>query len=38
MLPYVVIVSYVLSDGWLIIRLKKVTGDFVQTLEVNAVL
>ena len=25
-------------DGWLIIRLKKITGDFFQTLEVNAVL
>ena len=38
MLPYVVIASYVRTDGWLIIRLKKITSDFFQTLEVNAVL
>ena len=34
MLPYVVIASYVCTDGWLIIRLKKITGD----LKCNAVL
>ena len=29
MLPYVVIASYVRTDGWLIFRLKKkITGDF----------
>ena len=26
--PYFVITIYVRTDGWLIIRLKKVTGDF----------
>ena len=26
MLPYVVIASYVRTHGWLIIRLKKITG------------
>ena len=29
MLPYVVIASYVRTDGWLIIRLEKITGDCV---------
>ena len=28
MLPYVVIACYVRTDGWLIIRLRKITGDF----------
>ena len=30
------IASYVRTNGWLIISLKKITGDFFQTLEVNA--
>ena len=41
MLPYVVIASYhgyVRTNGWLIIRLEKITADFFQTLVVNAVL
>ena len=38
MYPYVVITIYVRTDSWLIIRLKKVTGDFFQTFEFNAIL
>ena len=40
MLIVIAIASYVRTEGtdvWLIIRLKKITGDFFQTLEVNAV-
>ena len=29
--PHVVITIYVPTDGWLIIRLKKITSDFFQT-------
>ena len=32
MLPYVVIDSYVRTDGWLIICLKKITGDFFSNI------
>ena len=28
MYPYVVITIYVRTDGWLIIRLEKITGEF----------
>ena len=42
MLPYVVIASYhggyVCTDGWVIIRMKTITGDYFQTLEINAIL
>ena len=34
----VVITIYVRSDGWLIIRFKKITGDFFSNLKCNAVL
>ena len=33
------IIFFECTDGWLIIRLKKITGYFfLQTMEVNAVL
>ena len=38
MYPYVVITIYVRTDGWLIIHLKKITGDFFSNLKCSAVL